>query len=194
MFFYVIMGIQTHKSKQVHCKIPLVQASLCTCLRFTMSSLTKITISKHFFYFLYFPEQIFLRRLKGQEAIQKRAPALTKQKSLKREGKKPNNNYKKKEGIPLSTTNVSLLLLMSASLARGASGLPSSSKLTLVPTGLWILIFNFFFFKIRVGGLTKVYKSSDFELLKIIVIFYRYVVHLHNNISYTTKDFNEHKP
>lgn len=42
---------------------------------------------------------------------------------------------------------------MSANVASGGSVLPSSSKTTLVPTGLCIFIFSFFFFKTRVAGL-----------------------------------------
>lgn len=60
---------------------------------------------------------------------------------------------KKELDLPLSLSSIVESDPVSASLARGANVLPSSSNTTLVPTGLCILIFNFFFFKTLVADL-----------------------------------------
>lgn len=67
--------------------------------------------------------------------------------------------------IPWSIGNASLPLCASATLASGGSALPSSSNTTLVPVGLCTLIFNFFFFEIRVVGLQR--KKQTKSLHKI---------------------------
>jgi hypothetical protein len=68
------------------------------------------------------------------------------------------------EKLPWSSRDELSTFFLSATLASGGSVLPSSSKTTLVPTGLWTLIFNFFFFKTRVAGLQK---QNQIPLLRI---------------------------